>query len=311
MAINNGLKPIRLGIGKMLTLPHSILQRFRVHDRRKEVGPETRDALQTSNASLRVEIADSKLERDQIRLTNDDLERRVAERTAELTNALKELDAFTYSVAHDLRAPLRHIDGFIDLLHKRIVFQCDDESRRYMYVIADAAKGMGVLIDNLLAFSKMSRMEIKKEPVRLNELVDEIRRELEGDMVNRQIQWSVGELPVVSADPLTLRLAMTNLIHNALKFTRTRETAKIEVGSREEASGETTVFVRDNGVGFDMKYVDKLFGVFQRLHRTEEFEGTGIGLANVRRHIHRMGGRTWAEGVVDGGATFYFTLPKS
>jgi len=228
---------------------------------------------------------------------------------AQLEAANKELDAFAYSVSHDLRAPLRHIDGFLGLLKARAVATLDDKSLHYMDTIAAAAKRMGTLIDDLLSFSRMGRSAMAAQRVELAALVQEVIQELGTSTTARAIDWRIGELPVVTGDRAMLRVALVNLIANALKFTQKREKAEIEISS-QSAAMEDVIFVRDNGVGFDMQYVNKLFGVFQRLHRADEFEGTGIGLANVRRVITRHGGRTWAEGKVDGGATFYFTLPK-
>ena len=175
-------------------------------------------------------------------------------------------------------------------------------------MIVAASRRMGILIDDLLAFSRMGRSEMQRKTVDLKRLVEEVIREMRGETEGRDIAWKIGSLPAVQGDPLMLRLALVNLIANAVKFTRTRRPADIEIGCRA-GTAEHVCFVRDNGVGFDMKYANKLFGVFQRLHRQEEFEGTGIGLANVRRIVSRHGGRTWAEGAVDGGATVYFTLP--
>jgi signal transduction histidine kinase len=239
----------------------------------------------------------------------NDLEKRVADRTAQLEAANKELEAFAYSVSHDLRAPLRHIDGFLELLEERITGTLDDRSRHYMATISDSAKRMGQLINDLLSFSRMGRHEMSKKPVDLAGLVQEIIEELAPETQDRAVNWRMADLPTVSGDRAMLRQVLVNLLANALKFTRGREQADIEIGC-EPSDKETIVFVRDNGVGFDPRYGDKLFGVFQRLHRADEFEGTGIGLANVRRIINRHGGRTWAEGEVNRGATFYFALPK-
>jgi signal transduction histidine kinase/frataxin-like iron-binding protein CyaY len=236
-----------------------------------------------------------------------DLARQVAERTALLETANRELEAFAYSISHDLRAPLRHIDGFIDMLQKRVT-NLDEKSQHYMDVIAESARRMGMLIDDLLSFSRTGRDEIVKSQVDLNELVQDVIHETGHETEDRNIQWKIASLPVVTGDRAMLRIVLVNLVSNALKFTRAFEPPQIEIGSTENPN-EVVIFIRDNGVGFDMKYVDKLFGVFQRLHRQEDFEGTGIGLANVRRIIHRHGGRTWAEGQVDHGATFYFSLP--
>ncbi len=245
-------------------------------------------------------------------------ERRIGELNQELQHnvrqleaANRELEAFSYSVSHDLRAPLRHITGFVELLNNRNPEALDEKSRHYLQVISRSAEKMGNLIDDLLSFSRMGRAELMKTSVDLGELVREVIADLEGQTADRRISWEVGPLPVVEGDAAMLRLVLVNYLGNALKFTRTRAEARIEIGAVTGQPEETLVFVRDNGVGFDMRYAAKLFGLFQRLHDAEEFEGTGVGLANVRRIIHRHGGRTWAEGTVGGGATFWFSLPKT
>ncbi len=246
---------------------------------------------------------------EEIRRLNVELEKRVAERTTELETANKELEAFSYSVSHDLRAPLRHIEGFVEILTTTKAPQLDEESRRYLATIAESASQMACLIDDLLTFSRTARAELKKSRLQLAELVRGTIRDFEPEIQNRKIDWVIRDLPEIEADPALLRQVMVNLLGNALKYTRRREKARVEIGSNSSGS-EEIIFVRDNGVGFDMRYAHKLFGVFQRLHRAADFEGTGVGLANVRRIIHRHGGHTWAEGELNQGATFYFSLPK-
>jgi len=239
---------------------------------------------------------------------NAQLEQRVLERTAELTALNKELEAFSYSVSHDLRAPLRHIDGFSQMLKKHAAGVLDDKGKRHLDVISEAAKKMGVLIDELLIFSRTGRKEMTRNQVRTANLVASVIADMAPELTSRSIEWKIAELPDVHGDESMLRQVWINLIANAVKYTRTRARAVIEIGGRND--GEQTFYVRDNGVGFDMAYADKLFGVFQRLHRESEFEGTGIGLANVRRVITRHGGRVWAESKIEEGATFYFSMPN-
>ena len=227
----------------------------------------------------------------------------------ELQAKSQELEAFAYSVSHDLRAPLRHAMGYTELLRKRASSTLDETSLRYMATVTESAKRMGTLIDDLLAFSRIGRAAMTMAPVSLDQLVKEAIAELRQETQGRDLVWKIGPLPTVNGDRSMLKLALVNLLSNAIKFTRPRRPAEIELGSTNGPQGEAVVFVRDNGVGFDMTYVEKLFGVFQRLHRAEDFEGTGIGLANVQRVAERHGGRVWAEGVVDKGATFYFSIP--
>jgi PAS domain S-box-containing protein len=228
---------------------------------------------------------------------------------AQLAAANRELESFSYSVSHDLRAPLRHIAGFVDLLRRHAAASLDDTGRRYLETISSAAVRMGQLIDDLLSFSRMGRGELTRTRVELGPLVHDVARLAVQEEAPRSVALAVGELPAVVGDPSMLRVAFTNLLSNAVKYTRRRADAAIEVGMLPASDGQATVFVRDNGAGFDMQYAGKLFGVFQRLHPVQEFEGTGIGLATVRRIVERHGGRAWAEGQVGEGATFYVTLP--
>jgi len=229
--------------------------------------------------------------------------------SAQLESAIKELESFSYSVSHDLRAPLRHISGFTDLLRRHAEASLDEKSRGYLDTIAKSSKRMGELIDDLLVFSRMGRAEMGLARVPLGPIVAEILGEIQQDVKGRKIDWRIDPLPEVQGDHAMLRQVLVNLISNAVKYTGARPEARIEIGT-QSSNGDTVVFVRDNGVGFDPRYAHKLFGVFQRLHRADQFEGTGIGLANVRRIIHRHGGKTWAEGAPDQGATFYFSLPR-
>ena len=244
---------------------------------------------------------------DAIRKLNAELEDRVKRRTEQLEEANKELEAFSYSVSHDLRAPLRHIDGFARRLELDLS-EAPASALRDLSIIRGAAKRMGELIDDLLTLSRNSRTPVSVRRVELGALAREIAGQAPPDLGAHEIRWRIGELPAVLADPSLLRIVLQNLISNAIKYTRKRAVAEIEIGALLNSQGETVVYIRDNGVGFDMRYSSKLFGVFQRLHREEEFEGTGIGLAMVRRILHRHGARIWGEGEPDRGATFSFTV---
>ncbi len=281
------------------------------HNDLAQLNEQLEEKVIERTASLEEEVAERKRAEDKVRKLNEALELRVAERTSELTVANRELEAFSYSVSHDLRSPLRHILGFSELLNKRAAPLLDETCARYLKAISESVARMSQLIDDLLEFSRMGRAEIRKTTVNLDQIVEESLKDVASETRDRNITWKIDPLGSVIGDPSMLRQVLVNFLTNALKFTRTRAVAEIEIGCLPGKENETVVYVRDNGVGFNMEYAQKLFGVFQRLHRQEEFEGTGIGLANVQRIIHRHGGRTWAEGAVGRGATFHFSLPKA
>jgi signal transduction histidine kinase len=243
---------------------------------------------------------------EDLRQLNLELEQRVEARTAQLASTNQELEAFSYSVAHDLRAPLRHIDGFARILQEEWASGLEPEARRCLERIGEASRHMGCLIDDLLNLSRVGRRELNRQVTSLRNLAGEAVAELRAHTDNREVEWRIADLPFADCDPSLMKQVFANLLSNSLKYTRPRARAVIEVGQKQHGN-ETVLFVRDNGVGFNMKFADKLFGVFQRLHRQEDFEGTGVGLATVRRILEKHGGRIWAEAEVDRGATFYFT----
>jgi signal transduction histidine kinase len=243
-----------------------------------------------------------------LRLENAALEQRVRERTAELEAANRELEAFSYSVSHDLRAPLRHIDGFTSILLEQHANAMPPEAQRLLGVVVGEARQMDRLIEDLLRFSRLGQQPLTKEWIEFAALFREVMNELQTEHAGRNVEISLGEVPDGEGDRSLLRQVVVNLLSNAFKFTRQREKATVEIGGRLQDQ-ERLYFVRDNGAGFDMKYTRRLFGVFQRLHSTEEYEGTGVGLSIVQRIVVRHGGRIWAEAEVNKGATFYFTLP--
>jgi light-regulated signal transduction histidine kinase (bacteriophytochrome) len=261
-------------------------------------------------ALLTTKIADRhRAQRELVRL-NEELERRVQERTAQLNAANKELEAFSYSVAHDLRGPLQQLSGFVELLQKREAEFLHEEGIKYLDHINHSVWGMSSLIDDLLDFSRAERVDLQKDVISLEELVHDVRHELRHLTDGREIVWKLGVLPSVYADRAILRVAIVNLLSNAIKFSRGRSPAEIEMGAEVQSSA-VVVFVRDNGVGFDTQQAGKLFEVFQRLHPKHEFEGNGIGLASVQRIIQRHGGRAWAESRAGSGATFWLSLPRN
>ncbi len=258
---------------------------------------------------LELEVLDRKRAEEEVRRLNTDLERRVQQRTAELQASNEELESFTYSVSHDLRAPLRHVDAYAQMLEEEFGTQLAPEAQNFVKKIRQGSHNMRQLVDDLLNLSHIGKTELNRRETPLNPLVEEVVNDLKPETASRHIEWAVGELPLAECDPGLMKQVFVNLIANAVKYTRPRADAKIEVGQMQK-NGETAVFVRDNGVGFNMKYVNKLFGVFQRLHRSEEFEGTGVGLATVARIVRKHGGRAWAEAELNKGATFYFTVER-
>jgi light-regulated signal transduction histidine kinase (bacteriophytochrome) len=301
------------------TLSFSTIQQSRLLAGRKLAEKEAQDAQLETNRLLEVGkksgramlsvVEDEKLAREEIRNLNKGLEKKVIERTSQLEISNKELEAFSYSVSHDLRAPLRHIKGFIDMLTTQFPDSLPEKGMDYLNIIKDSASQMGLLIDDLLQFSRTGRQELRKSLIDMNLVFEEVLLTTNRDAEDRKIEWITNSLPTVYCDQSLIKQVWVNLLSNAVKFTRENEKTEIEVGY-EENEKDFVFSVRDNGVGFDMKYANKLFGVFQRLHSKADYDGTGIGLANVQRIIHRHGGRVWAEAEQDKGAIFYFTLPK-
>jgi light-regulated signal transduction histidine kinase (bacteriophytochrome) len=268
-------------------------------------GPQG-NRISTLQGTEPTDLTAQKPAQDEVRRHNAELEQQVNIRTAELQAANQVLEAFSYAVAHDLRAPLRHIRGFSDLLQSDTDSALSADGRHYLDCVVNGCIRMEALLGDLLKLSRFSRQAVNWQMIRLSELVQEVIGELAPETANRKIEWKIGELPRANCDPALMKVVFANLLSNAVKFTRPRPTATIEVG-QQALNGETVLFVRDNGTGFDMKYAGKLFGVFQRMHKEKDFEGTGVGLATVQRILQKHGERIWAEAEPDKGATFYFT----
>jgi signal transduction histidine kinase len=279
-----------------------------MHEARRRANASAQQAI-SHQKRLEQEVVERARAEEEVRVLNLELEKRVEARTAELVAANQELESFTYSVSHDLRAPLRHVDGFAQFLEEEYGKQLPAEAGSLVQKIRRGSQNMGRLVDDLLNLSRVGKRELARQRTELTPLVEGVVAEIKLDNANRRIEWRTETLPAVECDPGLVKLLFMNLLANSAKYTRPREQARIEVGQKT-VEGVTAFYVRDNGVGFNMKYAGKLFGVFQRLHRTEEFEGTGVGLATVARIVGKHGGNIWAEAELDKGATFYFTLAQ-
>ena len=266
--------------------------------------------LEAANLELEIEIKERHRAEDEVRRLNADLERRVEERTVELADAIKQLEAFSYSVSHDLKAPLRAISGYSKILLEDYGPQLELEARAHLNSIVRGAERMGQLIQDLLAFSRLGRNKMSSSSIDMDDLARSVFDNLKSDAPERKVECSLQRLPPTRGDRAMIRQVLVNLLSNAIKFTKPAANASIEVGCLGHEADLNIYYVKDNGAGFDMRYSDKLFGVFQRLHSVREFEGTGVGLAIVQRIVQRHGGRVWAEGRVNEGATFHFTLPS-
>ncbi len=292
-----------------------ITERKQTEEKLKQYHESLETLVAERTAELQQRVAEVEtLNNEMLNLLTDlqNANKQISLTAQQLKSSNDELESFAYSVSHDLRAPLRHINGFVSMLKKRERERLDEKSTHYLDVISSAADKMGHLIDDLLAFSRTGRQSLVTQPVDVYRLVTLLKQEAMAEVTDRNIVWDIEPLPTVTADANMLRLVWVNLLENAVKYSAPRQEAHIQIGvAPSERDDEITFFVQDNGVGFDERYVDKLFGVFQRLHRDNEFEGIGIGLATVRRIIHRHNGRTWAKGKIDEGATFYFTLPHT